>query len=311
MYKKPHQHALRLCGGRGQVANKESYLMTMKRGLPFFLIALVVLAVVPAQKSSVGRGAAQTLDTPDPSRASVVIQGVVQSINGNTWIVDKVPVQVSPTTVITGYPVVGSIVKIVGTRGGNGTIVVNSVGLTPATPQATSAATSSGTSPATPVGIVSATRPGTGTPTPAGTMVGTLVPFRLVIIEGPVEAVNVTTHTVVVVYGQHIQLRDDDPLRLKVKVGDWIHISGDYQDEDGQIVVVAVVVVVIMEPAPITGVPSGGDHHPGDNDWPANGWAFAVNGLPTLTGGPAVPWPWTAASAASFSRCWAEQEWRS
>jgi len=225
--------------------------MKLKRLLPFVFVALVVLAALPPQVGSNGGRVAAQGGTPDPTGVSVVIEGVVQFISGNTWIVDNITVNVTTSTSITGYPVVGSIVKIVGTRGDDGKVVVVTVALTPATPAATEVE-------------------GTEAPTPAATKAATGVPFTLIIIEGPVEAVIVNTSTVIVVYGQHIRLRDDDPLKLKIKVGDWVHLRGRFdRDDDDQIIIVAVVVVVIIEPAPVVIIPvggGGGNGHHGDDD---------------------------------------------
>src|SRR5258708_15259180 len=122
--------------------------MILKRLLPFIFIILVVLAVLPPQVGSNGGRVAAQGGTPDPTGVMVVIEGVVQSINGNTWIVDGITVTVTSSTVITGYPVVGSIVKISGKRGDDGKVVVVIVTLTTGTPAATEIeATESGTDP--------------------------------------------------------------------------------------------------------------------------------------------------------------------
>ena len=231
--------------------------MILKRLIPFFLVLLAVTAVLPSQLvSPVGRVAAQG-GTPDPSGVPVVIKGVVQSISGNTWVVANVTVTVTSTTVITGYPVIGSIVEISGKRGDDGKVVVVTVSLNPATPAPTMSATEKGTEE--PEGTKSPTPAGTMKPTSAATQPATGIQFTEIIVEGPVEAIIVNTGTVIVVYGQHIRLRDDDPLKLKIKIGDWIHLKGHFdRDDQDQIIVVAVVVVVIVEPAPVIIIPSGG-----------------------------------------------------
>lgn len=234
--------------------------MILKRLLPFILIILVVTAVLPSQfVAPVGRVAAQG-GTPDPSGVPVVIKGVVQSISGNTMTVAGVTVILTQTTVITGFPQVGNIVEISGNRQSDGTVVVITVVLNPATPAPTMSATEEGTE--APEGTKSPTPAGTMAPTAAGTQPG--VSFTTIIIEGPVEAIIVNTGTVVVVFGQHIRLRDDDPLKLKIKIGDWIHLKGHFEDDDqGQIIIVADIVVIIIEPAPVIIVPSGGGGNTG------------------------------------------------
>src|SRR5579859_5123663 len=150
--------------------------MILKRLLPFVLIILVVLAVLPPQMGPNGGRVAAQGGTPDPTGVPVVIIGVVQSINGSTWIVDGNTVIVTSTTVITGYPVVGTIVKISGKRGDDGKVVVVNVTLTTATPAATEIeATEPPEGTRAPTAV--ATMAGTHTPTPAPTMAGTGVPF--------------------------------------------------------------------------------------------------------------------------------------
>lgn len=126
------------------------------------------------------------------------------------------------------------------------------------TEAATMAATMAATAPATPGAIT----------------------YTTIVIEGPVEQIDVNIN-VVVVYGQKVRLRKDDPIRLKIKVGDWIRIKGNFDhDENNQIIIIAIIVVIIDAPTVIIIVPSnpgnsgttgnqgGGDghHHHHDDD---------------------------------------------
>jgi hypothetical protein len=136
--------------------------------------------------------------------------------------------------------------------------------------KATPAATLPATMPATPPATPNATAPATPGATP------TNVPFTTIVIEGPVEQIDLTVN-IVVVYGQKIRLRRDDPIRTRIKVGDWIRINGNFDhDENNQIIIIAVVVVIIDAPTVIIVAPGNpgrpanngndGHHHHDDDD---------------------------------------------
>lgn len=113
---------------------------------------------------------------------------------------------------------------------------------------------------ATPVGAASLTT------TPVGTRSATPspIPYTNVIVEGPIEEVNATID-VIVVRGQRIRLRSDDPIRTRIKVGDWIRAGGNIEREGGQIIIVAVVVVIIDSPSVVI-TPDSGRGGMGDRD---------------------------------------------
>jgi hypothetical protein len=89
-----------------------------------------------------------------------------------------------------------------------------------------------------------------------------------VVIEGQVQSVDTQTN-LIVVGGQRIRLRADDPLRLRIKVGNWMRITGNLTRESEQVIVVAVIIVIIDTPAPVS-VPGGsggqGGQGGGDDD---------------------------------------------
>ncbi len=122
------------------------------------------------------------------------------------------------------------------------------------TPDATVAATTPATIPATPAATSAATLPATQAAGPTATG----VPFTTIVIEGPVESVDLTIN-VIVVYKQKIKLRANDPMRTKIKVGDWVHIEGNPEhDEDNVIIIIVINIFIIDAPTGIIVNPSGG-----------------------------------------------------
>lgn len=175
---------------------------------------------------------------------SVVIEGPLQSISNNTWVVNNVTIEITSMTSITGAPVVGSTVKIVAIRTADGKLAAQVVTITVTTsPAATQAATSAPTLP----------------PTMAAT--GTPVQFVKVIIEGPVEVVDLNVD-VVVVYKQRIRFRRDDPIRTKIKVGDWVHVEGNLERENVNQLIIVVINITIINPPPVIVVVQPGPSNP-------------------------------------------------
>ncbi len=169
------------------------------------------------------------------AQGTVTIEGPVQAIAGDNWTVGGIAVKVTVSTSRTGNPVVGSTVRVVAAPGSDGKLVAQSIiviiiiGTPPATSAATAAPTAAPTAPAT--------RPG--------------ITFVTIIIEGPVEEVDVSIN-VVVVYGFRVRMRDDDPVKKKIKVGDWVRVKGHFdRDEVARVIIVAVVMIIIID-APST-----------------------------------------------------------
>lgn len=104
----------------------------------------------------------------------------------------------------------------------------------------------------------------TATPVGTGSATSSPIPYTNVIVEGPIEEVNATID-VIVVRGQRIRLRSDDPIRTRIKVGDWIRVSGNLEREGDQITIVAVVVVIIDSPS-VVSTPDSGQGGMGDRD---------------------------------------------
>ena len=231
----------------------------MKRFLVMFFAVLIVLATVPqasfAQISPPGAG------NPTNQEGTIVIKGVVKSISGTTWVVGDTPVEVGPGCTVSGNPTVGSPVTIIVTRGADDRLVAKSIVviiITGNVPAATASATS--------VATASSTAPATGSPTAPATQ-DPSIRFVTIIIEGPVERIDVKIN-IVVVYGMKIKLRGDDPIKMKIKIGDWIRVKGhfdhddddfDHNDDRNEIIVIVIIIIIIDTPPIIVVVPGGGD----------------------------------------------------
>lgn len=212
----------------------------------------------------------QVSTTRAQGNVTVEIDGIVQSINGSIWSVGGVSVEVTASTTITGYPVVGSHVKIIATQDGGGLLIAISISLATPTPTSVLSGTPTLTRTATPTGTLTA--PASVTPVGSVTPTGTPIPYVTIIIEGPVEEININ---IIVVYGMRVRLRTDDPVLVKLKVGDWVRVSGNFEhDKDDQVIIVVVVIVIINAPTVIVVAPGGGNSdgggkgkgHHGDDD---------------------------------------------
>ena len=81
-----------------------------------------------------------------------------------------------------------------------------------------------------------------------------------IVIEGPVEAINVN---IITVYGFDIEVEPDDPILTRIQIGDNVHVEGDTRF-DGNTIIIVVVNITIIEveifvapPSPGQGIPSG------------------------------------------------------
>jgi hypothetical protein len=111
-------------------------------------------------------------------------------------------------------------------------------------------------------GNLSPTTTQTSIPTP---LTATTIPYVSVVVEGQVQSIEPQTN-IIVVRSQAIRLRAGDPLRLRIKVGNWVRVSGNLTREGEQMIVVAVIVVIIDTPAPVSAPGgSGGQGGQGGN----------------------------------------------
>jgi hypothetical protein len=139
----------------------------------------------------------------------------------------------------------------------------------PLTPTTTVTATTAPTSQPTFSPIVPPILPPTQPPStasPSTTIAHTLIPtvptattipYVRVVVEGSVQSVDTQTN-VIVVRGQTIRLHADDPLRLRIKVGNWVRITGNLTRDGERVIIIAVVTVIMDTPAPVNAPGSSG-----------------------------------------------------
>lgn len=125
----------------------------------------------------------------------------------------------------------------------------------------------------------------TSTPTIAPTVTANV--NTISIIEGPVDQIN---ENVITIYNIPVHLAPDDPLLPVIVIGDIVHVEGNTQNVDGQIVVIAITVTITTVDEDVNPVvntnPSTGDVWRDDGtcanpppDWaPANGWRRRCQG---------------------------------
>lgn len=111
--------------------------------------------------------------------------------------------------------------------------------LTP-TPEATVESTPESTPEATATVTPEATLEVTPEATPESTaQPGTSI---IIVIEGPVQAINVN---IITIYNINIQLNPDDPLLLVIQVGDIVHVEGTPQGGSGNVTIIAITIIII------------------------------------------------------------------
>jgi hypothetical protein len=157
----------------------------------FIVVALVLVSIVGSSAVSLGPKRAGAQDV------TVVVEGPLQSINNNIWVVSNQSIEITTTTSVSGAPVIGSTVRIVAIQRANGKLIATSVTITITT---SPASTPAATAPATPAATPISTAPATQAATPAATMRSFPGNFTYVkiIIEGPVESVDLTVNVIVV-----------------------------------------------------------------------------------------------------------------
>jgi hypothetical protein len=148
-------------------------------------------------------------------------------------------------------------VRIVAIQKANGKLIATTVTITVTT---SPVATASATVAATPI----STSPATQAVTPAATMRSFPGNFTYVkvIIEGPVESVDLTVN-VIVVYKQRIRLRANDPIRAKIKMGDWVRCDGNMERDADNRIIIVVINIIIINPPPVIIIVQPGNSNPG------------------------------------------------
>ncbi|MCA9882994.1 MAG: hypothetical protein KC546_18400 [Anaerolineae bacterium] len=241
------------------------------------LSCLMILAIV-------GNVAAQdTAETPTLTpTATIEFNGPVTSISIDRLIINNLVVLVDVPN-MTFVPQIGMIIYVEGNLQTDGTIIaiiVSDVPIPTATPDATE----------TPLVTATAMPEGTpvATPTPTTTPTDNLGIGPIIIIEGPVEAININ---IITIYNINIVVSEDDPVLTAIRIGDFIRVEGelgDTDDDDAPLVIVdgtSITVVIIAINITIVDVDiyiNEGEVWRDDSDdncanppppWaPANGW---------------------------------------
>ncbi|MBN8592290.1 MAG: hypothetical protein J0M33_11035 [Anaerolineae bacterium] len=98
-------------------------------------------------------------------------------------------------------------------------------------------------SPVTPTLVVTGTTTAQASPTAQGTVTVTSTPAGdVIIIEGPVTNININ---IITIYNFTIVVAPDDPILTTINIGDIIRVEGALDDDDGQIVIIAITIINI------------------------------------------------------------------
>jgi hypothetical protein len=168
-----------------------------------------------------------------------------------------------------------------------------------ATPEVTATVTPVATSEATPEATVEATAEATLEATAEVTPEVTTEPDDdgdiIIIIEGPVQAININ---IITIYNINIQMRADDPLLTVIRIGDIIRVEGEIPDDDdggdiiiigSPIIIIAITVIIVDVDVVIVDGAIWRDYGDCGNPpppWaPANGWRRRCEGGGNQGGG--------------------------
>jgi hypothetical protein len=226
------------------------------------LMALLVVACTPeseeGQESDITPATEETSDDDSTEEASIEFSGEITSINGTVIVVNGLNVETS-SAALTGLLEPGATVRVEGILQPNAVIValiiIVEVELTPeatAPAEATAEATQ---------------------PSPESTPIVDDDAI-IIVIEGPVEAININ---IITIYGVDIVLSPDDPLLTVIQIGDVIRIEGAMGDGDGvTIIIIAITIIFIdVDVFVLDGAVwrDDGSCQNGPPPWaPANGW---------------------------------------
>ncbi|MCX9077983.1 MAG: hypothetical protein OIN84_08410, partial [Candidatus Methanoperedens sp.] len=179
-----------------------------------------------------------TVVTPAPAEvtaATLYIQGVVNAVSANIITISGFSIQIDAANPTLPAIQVGDVIEINANVNFDGvtviifaatvTIVIDTV------PVPTPTFTPTTTPP-------TATPEGTPAPTPTATA-GLPV---TIIVEGPVQTINVN---IITIYDIDITINADDPVLTQIQIGDFVRVEGDVLENVGTIVVVAVTVFVV------------------------------------------------------------------
>lgn len=201
--------------------------------------------------------------TLTPVGTSIVIEGPVQSINGNAITISNIAIQLDDDFDASRLQI-GDIVRVEGSPTTTNNVLVIIA-----------------------VTVVIVVDIDSGTPTPAATAIDTVTPSPdddddgiRIIIEGPVQSININ---IITIYDIDIIVAPDDPILTVIKIGDVIRIEGDRVEQGTTIVIIAVTVILVNVDVVIND--NGSVWRDNDScgnpppSWaPANGWRRRCEG---------------------------------
>lgn len=184
---------------------------------------------------------------------TIVLTGVVTLRTPDSLTVSSTTFKITPTTILDPAITTGSTVQVVGIVNADGTFTAQVVTLVASA--ATSTPLFTPTATLTPNGTLTSTPLASATPIVTATATGTVAqpmpyPFVIIIIDGPIQVIDVSTD-VIVVYGYRIKLRDEDKRRFKFKVGDWVKVRGRGDFSTGTTTIIIVTIIVVVSPSPV------------------------------------------------------------
>lgn len=205
--------------------------------LVLLLMAMLMVACTPSEDS----GQETDLTPPaesdsdgddddgDDDEATIEFTGVISAVNGTVIVVNGINVETASAT-LTGLLETGSTVQVSGILQPDAKVVAVVIIVIDieTTPEATAPA--EGTAEAT-------------QPAPETTPIvddDTII----IIIEGPVEAINVN---IITIYGIQIELDPNDPNLTVIQIGDVIRVEGAYSGGDGITIVIVAITIIFID----------------------------------------------------------------
>src|SRR6266540_3840271 len=154
------------------------------QAIMLFATSIVLAALLLSACGQVVQGAAPNTTAPSPLRAPFTLNGAIEQISQERWVVAGTPVILGPQTVITGAPARGAIAHIRGVLTADGALLAESI-----TVDAPAAAR---TRTPAPTVFPTATSPPVPTLTP-------LPPGTVVNINGVIEKITITNNVTIIV----------------------------------------------------------------------------------------------------------------
>jgi len=183
----------------------------MKRTNPY--LVFLVLTVVAYVLSACGAGLpAQSVAPAGPAKgekvqaAPVAFLGVVEAMNGNQWVVSGQTIAVDPKTLLSPSIKVGDKVRVEGTVGASGQVVVNRV------------------EPAAPAFSAAAFDATTATPDPMSTPAATAIPGSTMVSNEVIGVLEAISDTSITVDGQVYLLTPASQINDLLAVGDLVKV---------------------------------------------------------------------------------------